>query len=142
MLPLGRQQALYGSTVFFWRQEFSLPLFSTTQPFLTRLSYPLKLPLQRSREAFFILFYSSRSARAPLLSGRNNASFSSGIDEKCLLFAELYWPVRDTCHIYVSCWPCLSNSLCVTLYHIFSWFFRSSIKQHSRIVGDLKYISS
>lgn len=62
---------------------------------------------------FFLQF-----TRAPLLSGRNNVSFSTGIDYKFLLHVELYWPLVVTCHNYVSYCSCL-NSLTVTLYHIF-----------------------
>lgn len=114
---IGETSKFYGSAVFFWRQEFSFPQFFMTHPFSTHLSYPLKFPLQRIKKAFFIIFF-LQFTRAPLLSGRNNVSFSTGIDYKFLLCAELHWPLVDTCHNYVS-YRSFLNSLTVTLYHIF-----------------------
>lgn len=89
MLTWVKHQNFMVVLFFFWRQEFSFPQILMTHPSSTHLSYPLKLLLQRIKKSFLHHFFSLQFTRAPLLSGRNNVSFSTGIDYKFLPCAEL-----------------------------------------------------
>lgn len=93
--------------------------------FLNSSLLSFKTSASEKQKSFLHPFLFPPLSKSSTFKREKNASFSSGIDEECLLFAALPWPVRDTCHICVSCRPCLTAlPVCNAVPHLFMAFKR------------------